>query len=255
MKTPRAPKRARVRHEPRYSPGMRWAMLGDVWRAALDLLAPLICPLCGDVLVRADACRACGWPSAEHVSRHLEEDDLGPFVVLAGGALTGDLRRLVHAFKYRQDPVALALLAAQARVALPPRLSGWDALAPVPAHPVRRRERGWDAADGLVRRLAHLLGLPVVRPLSRVRYCEPLTGHGRLARRRLLEGTLAARGAWGRLLLVDDVFTTGATFRACRRALLDSGAVSVDLLAGARTPRRTAREHTAGGKDGSRRRL
>jgi len=203
----------------------------------LDLLAPLICPLCGQRLARADACPACGLPGGAPVSRRLQEDDLGPYLVMAGGPLAGDLRRLVHAFKYRQDPVALALLAAQAHGAIPPGVSGWDALVPVPAHPVRRRERGWDAADGFARRLAPLLGLPVVRPLRRVRYSEPLTGHGRLARRRLVAGTLAACHAWGRLLLIDDVVTTGTTFRACRRALLAAGAASVDLLAGARTPR------------------
>ena len=155
--------------------------------------------------------------------------------------MAGDLRRLVHAFKYRQDPVALALLAAQAHRAVPAGAPGWDALVPVPAHPVRRRERGLDAADELARRLSTLLGLPVVRALRRVRYCEPLTGRGRLARRRLVEGTLAAAGAWGRLLLVDDVTTTGTTFQACRRRLLEAGAVSVDLLAGARTPPRRSR--------------
>jgi predicted amidophosphoribosyltransferase len=216
-------------------------ILGGCWGAALDLLAPWVCPLCGGALARADACPDCGLPSAGTVSRTLQEDRLGPYLVLAGGALAGDLRRLVHAFKYRQDPVALALLAAQTARAIPPRMSGWDTLVPVPAHPVRRRERGWDAADGFARRLAPLLGLPVVRPLRRVRYCEPLTGHGRLARRGLLEGTLAARGAWGRVLLVDDVFTTGATFRTCRCMLLAAGASSVDLLAGARTPRRIPR--------------
>ncbi len=213
------------------------ARLRSPWRTALDLLAPLLCPLCGRALARADACPSCGLPGAAPVSRVLREDDLGPYLVLAGGPLAGDLRRLVHAFKYRQDPVALALLAAQARSAIPPGVCGWDALVPVPAHPVRRRARGWDAADGLARRVASLVGLPVVRPLRRIRYAEPLTGHGRLARRRLLAGTLAAHGAWGRLLVVDDVFTTGTTFQACRRALLAAGAISVDLLAGARTPR------------------
>lgn len=245
----RGPPRGSLRPARSYVGGVWIAPARDLWVAVLDVLAPLCCPVCRGALERGAGCPACGLPGPGRVSRTLHEDRLGVYVVLAGGEMSGDLRRLIHAFKYQRDPAALALLAGQTGCAVAPGAPGWDALVPVPAHPVRRRERGHDAVDELARRLAPLLGLPVARLLRRARYCGPLTGHGRLERRRLIGVTLAARPAWGRLLLLDDVTTTGTTFQSCRRVLLAAGAVSVDLLAAARTPRPgTARARPAAGR-------
>lgn len=204
---------------------------------ACDLVAPVLCPLCGRRLGPGSACRACGLPDRGLVLRELRASREGPLLVLGGGLLRGGLRRLVHAHKYAQAPGALSLLAVQTALAVPSNLR-WDALVAVPAHPTRARERGGDTVCELTRRLADLLAVPVLPVLRRVRYTEPLTGKGHWQRREIVAQAFRARRAQGCLLLVDDVRTTGATAAACRRVLLAAGARAVDCLVAARTPDR-----------------
>jgi predicted amidophosphoribosyltransferase len=208
--------------------------------ALLGLVAPFRCPVCSRELERPLGCRACRLPGRARVVRRLQGDAAGPYLVLGGGSFAGRLRRAIHAVKYRQDAVALELLARQTALALPPGLR-WDAIVPVPAHRVRARERGWEPVWELARRVGRRSGLPVARRLRRVRYTPALAGRHRWARQRIVRGAFrAGRPVTGRLLVLDDVGTTGATFRSCRRELLRSGALSVDLLAAALTPRRPA---------------
>jgi predicted amidophosphoribosyltransferase len=204
---------------------------------ALDLLAPVRCPLCGAKLGREELCPACRFPDRRLVVREIRCDRFGAFLVLAGGRFEGPLRQVVHAFKYDQHPGGLRLLAVQTALAVPGGMQ-WDGLVPVPAHRVRLRERGWEPVRDLTGALSALLGLPLESKLRRRWYTETLTGKKRLQRRQIVEGAFEAASAEGCLLLVDDVNTTGATLRACRRVLLDAGARSVDLLVAARTPRR-----------------
>jgi predicted amidophosphoribosyltransferase len=203
----------------------------------LDALAPLRCPICRGLLRHRRACPACGFPDPARVVRQLRVDRAGPFLVLGGGRFRGTLRRAVHAFKYGEDPAALRLIVEQTLTALPPDVV-WDALVPIPAHPLRRRERGWEPVRELAGGIARRTGLPLAELLRRTRYTPMLAGRGRAERRRIVGDAFAARGAWGSLLAIDDVATSGATFDACRRVLLASGACSVDLLVAAVTPPR-----------------
>jgi predicted amidophosphoribosyltransferase len=171
------------------------------------------------------------------VVRQLRRDNDGVFLVFAGARFEGGVRQMVHALKYRQDPAALRLLAGQAGLALPGDLH-WDALVPVPTHGTRARERGWEPVAELARQVARERRLRCVPALRRVRYTEPLAGHNRWERRRIIAGAFRARRVTGHLLVLDDVGTTGATFLGCRRALLGAGARSVDLLVAALTPPR-----------------
>ena len=75
------------------------------WHELLDWVAPLLCPLCGERLA-AGACRACRLPDSALGRRQLRVDRRGPFLLLAGGPYEGALRRLVQAYKYRNDPGA-----------------------------------------------------------------------------------------------------------------------------------------------------
>ena len=107
-----------------------------------------------------------------------------------------------------------------------------DAVVPVPLHPSRLRERGYNQAELIARPLARLLGIPF-RAYLLVR-TRPRPDKVRLTRRERWE---TVRGAYAmhhrakvdklRVLLVDDVFTTGATLDACSRALRGAGAVRV----------------------------
>jgi ComF family protein len=114
-----------------------------------------------------------------------------------------------------------------------------DLIVPVPLHKARRRERGYNQAELIARPLAGLLRLPfAAKALIRTR---PRPGVLRLTRKQRWE---AVRGAFEpsqasevdkrRVLLVDDVFTTGATLDACSRALRQAGAKRVIALTVAR---------------------
>jgi ComF family protein len=134
---------------------------------------------------------------------------------------------------------ALGRLAFRALVA-PGELDAGAAVVPVPLHWRRRRERGYNQAELLARAIAGAADRPCCRALVKVAPRPPQAGLSAAARLRNAAGAYRARlpgrllGA--RLLLVDDVFTTGATAEACTRALLRAGARSVDVLTVARVP-------------------
>jgi ComF family protein len=114
-----------------------------------------------------------------------------------------------------------------------------DIVTPVPLHPVRQRERGYNQAEWLARPLARKLGAPLRRDLLIRKLPRPdKLLLSRSERWRLARSSFAAReGARVdklRVLLIDDVFTTGATLDACSRALLKCGAASVFGLTAAR---------------------
>lgn len=222
--------------------------------AALDLLFPPRCVacgrggsfLCGACLARATPvpepqCDLCGQPIAG-----------GPLCVrcaespVAGGGLrsafvyAGPVQTAVRALKYHNmRVVAPALGAAMAR-----RLATWnivpDRIVPVPLHPRRLRERGYNQAELLACALGMEAGIPV-RPaaLERLRDTSAQArASSAIERRRNVTGAFAARDAvrGGRALLVDDVCTTGATLSACAEALLTAGAAQVWGLTVAREP-------------------
>lgn len=117
-------------------------------------------------------------------------------------------------------------------------LQGWDLVVPVPLHWRRRWQRGLNQAEVLARAVGARHGLPVApRLLVRVRATPPQQGDG-AARARNVRGAFRvrtpARVAGRRLLLVDDVFTTGATANACARSLREAGAAAVGVLTLAR---------------------
>jgi predicted amidophosphoribosyltransferase len=114
-------------------------------------------------------------------------------------------------------------------------------LVPVPLHPRRLRRRGYDQAALLARALAVRTGLELDECLERTGSAGTQVGRGRAERLAGPPGTVRIRPetpAPPRVLLVDDVLTTGATLAACARALLAAGALHVAALAYARTPGR-----------------
>lgn len=152
----------------------------------------------------------------------------------------GVARRLVHALKFRGHDILAArcgaLMAAAARAQGmdgPPRV-----VVPVPSTPRRNRDRGYDPGALLAEAVARRLGLAVRALVSRCREAPPQSSVPAPDRRRNVDGAFAAsaRSRDLRVLLVDDVMTTGATAFEAARALRAAGASSVDFLVFARTP-------------------
>ncbi len=150
-------------------------------------------------------------------------------------------RRILLPFKYGdrvETARALAPLMARAGTAL---LREADWLVPVPLHRRRLISRRYNQAALLARALARLSGRPaLLDALQRLRSTRPLAVMSPAQRAAELDGAIRARPSRlvalqdARVLLIDDVLTSGATARSCVRALLGAGAARVDVLAAAR---------------------
>ena len=153
----------------------------------------------------------------------------------------GILRVLIHRFKYGGEVWIGDLLSDFLMQGLrDSRLKGcsFDAVVPVPLHPLRRREREFNQAEVLSRELARKSNLAFSDPLERLRYTVTQTHFDRRRRMQNLRDAFKLRRnatVQGKdLLLVDDVLTTGSTLDECARVLLTAGARSVRALTVAR---------------------
>ncbi len=149
------------------------------------------------------------------------------------------LSRLIGEFKFNHRLHLTASLSTLFCTTLPADLPRPDLLLPIPLHPRRLRERGFNQSLELARRIAGELDLELDwRCLRRVRATPPQSRLDQRARRRNLHSAFAAEGALRgcRIALLDDVITTGATVTAASRALLRAGAQRIDVWALARTP-------------------
>ncbi len=129
---------------------------------------------------------------------------------------------------------------------MPDEIEGWT-LVPVPLHRWRIWSRGFNQAMLIAGHLASLSGVPVADDwVMRIRSTKPLKGAGRAARAKMMRGAFAVPDAareavaGARILLVDDVFTSGATTGAIARVLKRAGASDVRVMAWARVIDETA---------------
>ena len=145
-------------------------------------------------------------------------------------------KKVIYGLKYQNKRDAARFLAEETIRRHGRRLLriGADALVPVPLHKSRRRERGYNQAELLARELSRGLGIPVRKLLGRKTFTAVQKNLGYAARQRNEAGAFFALSppvAEKRLILVDDVYTTGATAENCTKALLRAGAEEVWLLA------------------------
>jgi ComF family protein len=243
----------------------RWARLTGAARTvlglALGVALPQVCAACREPVTGAGLCAAC-WSKLSFIAPPFCARlgipfpfDPGPGVLSmeaiadppaydrARAAVRFDetARLLVHALKYRD------------RLDLAPILGGWmanagseltaaaDLIVPVPLHWRRQWARRFNQSALLAEVVGKASGLPVAHGvLRRIKATPQQVGLARNERALNVQGAFAVRPdarievAGRRLVLVDDVLTTGATIEACTRALMRSGAAAVDVLVFAR---------------------
>ena len=227
-------------------------------RALLDLLYPPGCPFCGRILERGEdrMCALCRQelprtgspgPAAEGC-----ELCLSPLYYRDG------VRDAVHRYKFRGGAGHAELFGELMARCLsdcrdgPAELVTW-----VPLHPKRKKRRGYDQAELLARRAAELRGIPAVPTLEKVRHTGVQSQQNTEADRRAnVEGAYRALPGLDltgkRVVLVDDVVTTGSTLTQCAACLRGAGAASVVGLTFARAGEKRGEAGSEGAWSGAR---
>ncbi|MFL5538922.1 MAG: ComF family protein [Longimicrobiaceae bacterium] len=229
----------------------------DLWHGALDLVFAPVCVACREPIDTADpermVCRLCwlkcrplpstkcprcwtplAWDREPAPTCDSCRPWPAPVRAIRSAFAMGEVpRRLVHALKYRGWEAAAGPMAARmARMEFPADVEREAALVvPVPTSAARRRERGYNQAELLARALAARRGWTAeARLLVRTRATATQTAlhpgerRANVARAFAVPPGLAAELRGEHVLLVDDVWTTGATALACVEALLEAGA-------------------------------
>ncbi|TDI14090.1 MAG: ComF family protein [Acidobacteria bacterium] len=244
-----------------------------LWQRVRDVAATVIPPACCvcnvlcDFAAEAGVCASC-WAQVEYLGGPvcprcgrphpgLEDDDFEG--ILCGGCqrreppfqagvsmahYRGPLKTLIRLFKFSDRPELARPLASRALTVLRSRaamVKEFDRIVPVPLPLLRRVRRGYNQATLLARELGRRLEIPVdVRALRRRGLGRPQTSMPANRRAANIRGAFLLRRradvAGRSILLVDDVWTTGATLSECSRVLRHGGALRVVAFSLARTP-------------------
>jgi ComF family protein len=229
----------------------------DCAEALLSLVYPDVCQCCGEEraspeqgyvgercrqsvrLLRAPMCDRCGLPfdgdiNTDFSCSNCQNVTLHFTCARSAAAAKGILLDVIHRYKYNRalwfEPFLAELLISAATPVI--RNAAWNMIVPVPLHASRQREREFNQAENLARRLARATGLPLVA--QAIIRTEPTPSQTRLSRedrawnvRKAFAAGKAAAVRGARVVLVDDVMTTGATTNACARVLRKAGAEEV----------------------------
>lgn len=236
-----------------------------LWEASLNLLYPPSCCGCREpaphpgfcsrcrariTTPQSPLCDVCGIPFAaadgdDHrcgrclVRRPSFRRARAGAVYDAAASVNDPLKSVLQRYKYDRDASLARPLAALLQERCPLAAGDVDVIVPVPLHLGRLRWRGFNQAQYLAHRLARNTRVPVdALALQRIRPTVPQVHLDEATRRRNVAGAFRVvrpeRIERRRILLLDDVYTTGATVNECSRALLRAGARRVDVLVLAR---------------------
>jgi ComF family protein len=194
-------------------------------------------------------CSSCGLPfySFEEDSEHLCSDCIKKMPPYAGARsfshYSAEMSLVIQELKFRGRRNLAGLLAPLLAEAFSDSWSRdeFDLIVPIPLHPKRKRDRGYNQAELLAVSLARLVAIPYCKALRRIRSTLPQIG---LTVAQRSENVRAAfycpipqHISKRRVLLIDDVMTTGATVESAAQALADAGAWRVSILTVARAGR------------------
>lgn len=195
-------------------------------RDQVSRVYPPVCPLCGQPQVGDDLCPECtrAPPAIDGIR--------------SAALFEGPLREAIHQFKYAYTRDLVVPLGELLLTCWRTYCPSVDVIVPVPLHPRREKERGYNQSELLARYLGQAVGAPLLsNALCRVRYTASQAHLGAAARLENVAGAFACHSGdllGERVVLIDDVCTTGATLVACSAALKTGGARSVLALTVAR---------------------
>ena len=239
--------------------------LGPVSRlknGVLSLLCPHLCAICGRRVgepgfcgdcegevetISGPACGRCGCPGVLCAASCPNcQEKVFRFSRLYSAWVFGEsVQNLMHSFKYEGKTWLAPVMASAILTRLDGAWSGSNdtVVVPVPLHRARMRERGYNQSELLARGVANATGMQLSAALRRERMTETQTRLGLEDRDANVSGAFALREGSGladkRVLLIDDVVTTGATVNACTDVLLAAGVCEVNVAAAA-SPYRVA---------------
>jgi ComF family protein len=234
----------------------------ELFQAAVSLLYPATCSICGKH-VRAgeylcDGCEAkitrivppfcetCSEPFEGSINAAFSCANCAHRTIHFDAAIAayrgrGIVRDVIHEFKYNRQVHLRHLVARWLRAALDDerlRDHQFDVIVSVPLHPVRQRERGFNQASLLAELLSAHTSIPSRPLLKRIRYTTTQTALDRSERMENLHNAFRLRKNADvrglRVLLIDDVLTTGSTLSECARVLKRGGAISIHAATAAR---------------------
>ena len=198
-----------------------------------DIFFPPKCILCGKLLGDGenDLCHDCRVETEEYPQGKLKLQFVDS--VAAVWYYKGNVRHSLHRFKFRRASyLAESYGRFMAMKVLSAGMEGIDRITWVPISPLRKLIRGYDQDQLLAEVISRELGIPCVRLLKKVRHNRPQSGIKGYAKRRanvlgIYRSVNGDRIPGGKILLVDDILTTGATVSECARVLLTAGAEEV----------------------------
>lgn len=218
----------------------------------LEFVAPSKCLVCGDRVGIADRasefmCDVC-FDNIPYLADQKElanrtrenfpdgELAISNFFAMIALKEDSDYMNLIHGFKYYGiSRAALELGRALGEVMKDFASTDYDAVTPVPIHKVRRRERGYNQAEFIARGVAERIGVELdIKLLKRKKYAASQTKLTAEERKKNVGGVFASGrsdAANKKILIVDDVITTGSTINTCAEILRESGAARVDAAA------------------------
>lgn len=208
----------------------------NIFKSFFDFLFPSFCHICDRKLEKEKVvCSRCfsdikpvlvDYKKILKKLKHI--DDIKGY-----GAYNPPLDKIIHLFKY------------YGRISLKDKLGTYlelvyntyysrekiDLIVPVPLHPTRKRERGYNQSFILAKELSKRISLPISQGLSRIRYTTTQTLLIEKEREKNIKNAFKATENFnGTILLIDDVLTTGYTIDDCSRALKEAGALKVISL-------------------------
>lgn len=221
----------------------------EFWKEFLDLIFPRNCPQCGRALFDFEPCLCTICQGSLPIANfHLRPFDNELTVKIQGltkinramaylrFSKKGKSQKLLHQFKYKNKPEIgeelgrlYGLLLSQTGYQ-----GEWDVIIPVPLHPMKLKRRGFNQSEKFADGLSKPLMVKVKNALERRKFTETQTNKSRLERLENVDEVFDLKQGEDilglRILLVDDVITTGATLCACSNVLLANGAKYVDLV-------------------------